>query len=78
MPTKPKTTFEENMARLDAIVKSLEAGSAPLDKSLALFEEGAGLIKTCASMLDKAEQAVLRLSKSESGEPAEEPFDDAE
>ncbi|MDR2501988.1 MAG: exodeoxyribonuclease VII small subunit [Oscillospiraceae bacterium] len=69
-----KTSFEENIRRLDEIVRALEQGSAPLEQSLALFEEGAGLIKTCSAMLDKAEQTVTKLSKGTDGEPVEEPF----
>ena len=34
-----KFVFETAMKRLEEIVKTLEQGDAPLDKSLALFEE---------------------------------------
>jgi len=64
MEDNGKLTFEQATARLDEIVKQLERGDAPLDKSLALFEEGAKLIKTCGAMLDEAEQTVLQLQKS--------------
>ena len=40
-----KLTFEAAIARLEEIVRALESGSAPLDESLALFEEGVGLVK---------------------------------
>ena len=33
-----KITFEEALGRLEEIVRMLESGSAPLDKSLELFE----------------------------------------
>ena len=75
---KKKLTFEESAARIDEIVRLLEKGDAPLDKSLALFEEGAKLIKNCGKMLDTAEQKVVRLQKSTSGEPEELAFDDDE
>ena len=71
-----KMTFEESAARIDAIVKLLEKGDAPLDESLTLFEEGAALIRTCGKMLDEAEQKVVRLQKGESGEPMETEFDE--
>jgi len=70
--------FEEAMARLEAIVKSLEKGDAPLDQSLALFEEGTALIRTCGKLLDEAEQKVVRLKKGPDGEPIELPFDEEE
>ena len=68
-------TFEKAAERIEEIVRSLERGDAPLDKSLALFEEGAGLIRICGKMLDDAEQTVVRLQKGADGEPQESLFD---
>ncbi len=70
-----KMNFERAMARLEEIVKQLERGDVPLESSLALFEEGTALIRSCGSFLDEAEQKVVRLMKTENGEPAELPFD---
>ena len=67
-------TFEQALARLEEIVKLMESGSAPLDKSLSLFEEGVGLVKFCTSELDSAEQKVKILQKSAGGEIAESDF----
>ena len=69
-------TYEQAAARLDEIVRSLEKGDAPLDKSLELFEEGARLIKLCDKMLGDAEQIVMRLQKGDDGEPKLSLFDD--
>ena len=63
MATK-KLTFEAAIARLEEIVKALESGSAPLDESLSLFEEGVGLVKLCNARLDSAEQKVKILTKN--------------
>ncbi|MCL2227002.1 MAG: exodeoxyribonuclease VII small subunit [Oscillospiraceae bacterium] len=71
-----KMTFEQAAGRIDEIVRLLERGDAPLDQSLALFEEGAKLIKSAGKMLDDAEQKVVRLQKSAGGEPKESLFDD--
>ena len=71
-------TFEQAVARIEEIVKLLERGDAPLDKSLALFEEGARLIKSSSKMLDDAEQIVVRLQKDADNEMEEIPFDDAD
>ena len=73
-----KKTFEESIARLDEIVKTLESGSAPLEQALTLFEEGTKLIKSCGKILDNAEQKVVRLQKGEEGEPIETLFDTME
>ena len=71
---KKKLSFEEAMARLDEIVRSLEKGDAPLEDSLNMFEEGTGIIKLCTEMLNTAEQKVLKLSKGEDGAPVYDDF----
>lgn len=63
-----KMTFESALARLEEIVRQMEGGQAPLDKSLSLFEEGIGLVKFCTGELDNAEQRVKILQKTENGE----------
>ena len=73
-----KMTFESAMQRLDAIVRLLEQGDAPLDQSLALFEEGARLLKLCNGMLDTAEQKVNLLQKGADGAPVVAPFESDE
>ena len=50
--------FEAALSRLEEIVRVLDGGAAPLDQSLALFEEGVGLVKLCSAKLDMAEQRV--------------------
>jgi exodeoxyribonuclease VII small subunit len=71
-------TFEQAAARLEQIVKLLERGDAPLDESLALFEEGAGLIKKCGKMLDEAEQKVVKLQRDADGGAEELTFEERE
>ena len=63
-----KLTFEQAMARLEEIVAQLEAGDHPLAESLSLYEEGAKLMKQCVTMLDKAEQKVMKLRLDETGD----------
>lgn len=69
-----KRTFEDAMGRLDEIVSLMERGEAPLEESLALFEEGTKLLKQCTTMLDKAEQKVTLLTRDTQGAPQEAPF----
>jgi exodeoxyribonuclease VII small subunit len=59
--------FEEALKRLETIVHQLEQGDVPLEKSLALYEEGIRLSQTCAEHLAKAEMTVKRLSKELDG-----------
>ena len=71
-----KMSFEQSLARLDEIVRHLEKGDLPLSESLALFEEGTGLLTACGKMLDEAEQKVVKLRKSADRTPEELPFED--
>lgn len=71
-----KFSFEQSMARLDEIVRHLEKGDMPLNDSLALFEEGTALIRSCEKQLDEAEQKVVKLRKGPDRQPEELPFED--
>ena len=68
-------SFEESLKRLEEIVAGLEKGDVSLGDSMALFTEGSALVKRCTSMLDEAEQQVVRLKKGPDGAPVELPFD---
>ena len=71
-------TFEENMTRLEEIVSLLERGDAPLEQAMALFEEGAGILRSCTAMLVKAEQKVTLLTAGPDGQPQEQDFQEGE
>ena len=70
--------FEQQMARIEEIVRALEKGDRPLEEALSLFEEGTALIKSCGTLLNEAEQRVVKLQKGEDGEPVELPFETIE
>jgi exodeoxyribonuclease VII small subunit len=55
--------FEECLQRLERIVQELEKGDAPLEQSLALFEEGMKLSADCRKELEQAEGRVEVLLK---------------
>ncbi len=74
--TEQELSFEQSLARLDEIVRHLEKGDLPLNDSLSLFEEGTGLIRRCGTMLDEAEQKVVKLKKGPDRQPQELPFED--
>ena len=74
--TEQELSFEQSLARLDEIVRHLEKGDLPLNDSLSLFEEGTGLIRRCGTMLDEAEQKVVKLKKGPDRRPMELPFED--
>ena len=68
-------SFEQSLERIDEIVRALEKGDAPLAESLAMFEEGAALIRACGQMLNEAEQKVVKLRPGVDGTPEEIPFE---
>ena len=69
-------TFEQNMQRLEQIVRALERGEVPLEESLKLFSEGTELVSRCGKLLDEAELQVKKISTDEQGRPVEEDFAD--
>ena len=71
-------TFENNMTRLEQIVRAMERGDVALEESLKLFQEGTELIRTCGKLLDDAELQVKKILADASGTPVEEDFTDGE
>lgn len=69
-------TFEENMQRLEQIVRAMERGDVPLEESLKLFQEGTDLIRSCGKLLDDAELQVKKILAGPDGSPVEEDFND--
>ncbi len=68
-------TFEENMGRLEQIVRAMERGDVSLEESLKLFQEGTKLVERCGKLLDEAELQVKKITQSPDGLPCEENFD---
>ena len=68
-------TFEENMHRLEQIVRSMERGDVPLEESLKLFQEGTALVEVCGNLLDEAELQVRKIVTAADGSPVEEAFE---
>ena len=64
-------SFEQSLARLDEIVKQLESGTAPLEQSMKLYEEGIALVRFCNGELDKTESKIKLLREGDGGVTAE-------
>lgn len=71
-------SFEQNMTRLEQIVRALERGEASLEDSLKLFQEGTELVRSCGALLDKAELEVRKVMTAPDGSPVEGEFIDEE
>jgi exodeoxyribonuclease VII small subunit len=54
-------SFEQGLARLKEIVAALEDGNLPLQQGVAMYKEGAALIKSCRTRLENAKHEVLIL-----------------
>jgi exodeoxyribonuclease VII small subunit len=59
--------FEAAMRDLEEIVERLEHGELPLEESLAAFERGVMLTRSCQTALKEAEQRVEILLKRAGG-----------
>jgi exodeoxyribonuclease VII small subunit len=57
---KKDQSYEALFARMQTIVTALEAGELPLDRALALYEEGVAVAAACQRLLD---EAVLRVQQ---------------
>lgn len=67
-------SFEENMQRLEQIVRAMELGDIPLEKSLELFMEGTKLVEQCDKLLNDAVFQVKKITAASDGSPVEEDF----
>jgi len=71
-----KATFEDDLARLEALVERLERDELGLEDSLEAFEEGMKLSEALTKALAKAQKKVMKLMRDADGSPSLEEFDD--
>ena len=62
--------FEAAIAELEGIVKKLEDGDLPLEKSLELYERGVQLSRFCHTRLEEAEKRIEILNERGDVRPA--------
>ena len=74
--SKNSKSFEDSIARLEQIVRSLEQGNVPLEESLKLFQEGTGLVQSCGKLLDDAQLQIQKVMTAADGTPVMEDFED--
>ena len=60
-------SLEEDLNRLDAIVRSLETEDVDLDRALALFEEGVERLRTARERLSEAGLRLRQLREAADG-----------
>jgi exodeoxyribonuclease VII small subunit len=64
--TEPQN-FETSLEELERIVRELERGDLPLEKSLELFEQGVKLSRACQERLNQAERRIEILTRDNQG-----------
>jgi exodeoxyribonuclease VII small subunit len=64
--TAEQPDFEAALAELEALVDQMETGNLSLEASLAAFERGVNLTRTCQSALRAAELRVRMLTRDDS------------
>jgi len=62
-----KPSFKEELARLEAIVRTLESDDLDLDRALQMFEEGVRRLKVARDLLQESELAVKRVTENADG-----------
>lgn len=60
-------SFEDDLARLDAIARALENDRLPLDDALKLFEEGVARLRSATQALVAVEGRVQQLVEQADG-----------
>ena len=73
---QPKS-FEASLEALEQIVRQLEGGDLPLEKSLELFEDGIRLSRQCQERLNQAERRIEVLLRDNQGRPVVSAFEEA-
>lgn len=56
-----KLSFEENMKKLESIVKKLESGEVLLDDAIAQFKEAVDIANICDKKLKEASDSVNKI-----------------
>ena len=72
-PPQTVASFESSLDELEKVVKELESGDLPLDRSLDLFSRGMQLSDSCRKQLEEADTRVEMLVRKE-GTYQPEPF----
>jgi exodeoxyribonuclease VII small subunit len=60
-------SFEQALGQLETIVRELEQGNVPLERSIEMYERGAVLRKHCDGLLKSAEAKVEKIQLAQDG-----------
>ena len=57
--------FEQALERLSEVLSELESDEVPLEKAIALYEEGMKLSRLCSKKLEEAEIRIQQVSEND-------------
>jgi exodeoxyribonuclease VII small subunit len=70
-----KMSFEEALAELEQIVRTLESGQGKLDEAIGAYERGAALKAHCEAKLKDAQAKIEKIQIGPDGAAKAEPTD---
>lgn len=56
--------FEDNLAKLEGLVRKMESGEMSLDEMITAFEEGRKLVETCQKDLESIRLRIEKVTAS--------------
>lgn len=68
LPIK-ELSFEDALKELEEIVKNMDNGNVPLEKSILLYERGESLKQHCSKLLQAAESKIEIIKTNNTNEP---------
>lgn len=60
-PDISQMSFEQALQALEKVVRDLESGEVPLDRSIDLYEQGEELRRHCQARLDAAQARIEKI-----------------
>lgn len=75
MAAKKKSTFEERLAQVEALIGEMEAGALPLEEALRRYEEGMQALTALEKELQSAQQKLTVLRRGADGTEEEMPLE---
>ena len=69
-PDISQMSFEDALRALEDVVRKLEGGEVPLDKSIDLYEQGEKLRQHCQARLDAAQARIEKIVQGPDGKPS--------
>jgi exodeoxyribonuclease VII small subunit len=68
-------TFEQHLGEVERAIRKLESGDIPLEDSIDLYAEAMAHLKSCHTVLDRAEKRLEIVRKSVEGHDEAGPAD---